>query len=77
MSLVFLRICPITGCKHNTHPILADLSQIKRHLKYDHDYKEKQETAFSLGLINSISEKRSPIWFVNALSDFSKMEKTS
>jgi len=73
MSLVCFRICPVLKCKYNTHPVLADSSQIKRHLKYDHDYKEKQETAFSLGLIGSIDEKRSPIWFVNSLSDFSKI----
>jgi len=76
MSLVCSRRCPVLRCKYNTHPVLADSSQIKRHLKYDHDYKEKQETAFSLGLINSINEKRSLTWFVNSLSDFSKMEKT-
>ena len=76
MSLVSLRRCPVLRCKYNTHPVLADSSQIKRHLKDDHDYKEKQETAFSLGLINSIDERRSPIWFVNSLSDFSRMEKT-
>jgi len=73
MSIVHLRKCPILGCKFNKNPQYADISQIKRHLKYDHDYKEKQETAFSFGLTNSTDEKRSPTWFVNSLSDFSKM----
>lgn len=69
-----MRICPIPGCKFHTYPVLADSSQIKRHLKYDHDYREKQETAFSLGLIDS-NEKHSPTWLVDSLSDFSKVEK--
>lgn len=75
MSLVSMRICPIPGCRFHTYPVLADSSQIKRHLKYDHDYREKQETAFSLGLVDSIYEKRSLTWLVDSLSDFSKVGK--
>ena len=71
MSVVSRRKCPIFGCKYNRNPIFADSLQIKRHIQFDHDYREKQETAFQLGLINSVAEKRSPIWFVNSLSDFS------
>ena len=68
-----MRKCPVLGCKFNTHPVPADSSQIKRHLKYDHDYREKQDTAFSLGLIYSTDEKRSPTWLVDSLSDFSRV----
>ena len=68
-----MRVCPIPGCRFHTHPVSADSSQIKRHLKYDHDYREKQETAFRLGLIDSPDEKRSPTWFVDSLSDFSRV----
>lgn len=74
MSLVTLRKCPILGCKFNHNPVPADLSQIKRHLKYDHDYKEKQLIAFSFGLTNSVNEKHSPTWFVNSLTNFTKVE---
>ncbi|MCH7560732.1 MAG: hypothetical protein IIC67_05095 [Thaumarchaeota archaeon] len=73
MSLVTIRPCPIPGCKFNRNPVASDLAQLKRHLKYDHDYKEKQETALSLGLIDSLYEKRSPSWFVDSLSDFSRV----
>ena len=75
MSLITIRRCPILGCKFNTHPVTADSSQIKRHLQYDHDYREKQETAFSLGLIYFINEKHSPTWLVDSLSEFSNVEK--
>ena len=68
-----MRICPVSRCKFHTHPVPADSYQIKRHLKFDHDYREKQETAFSLGLIDFIDEKRSSTWFVDALSYFSKI----
>ena len=68
-----MRICPILACKFNRNPVASDLAQLKRHLKYDHDYKEKQETAFTLGLIDSLYEKRSPSWFVDSLSDFSRV----
>lgn len=73
MSLIVMRKCPIQGCKFNTHPVPADSSQIKRHLKYDHDYREKQDTAFSLGIIYSTGEKRSSTWLVDSLSDFSRV----
>jgi len=73
MSLISLRKCPILGCKFNHKPVLADLTQLKRHLTYDHDYKEKQLTAFSLGLIDSPNENHSPTWFVNSLINFTKM----
>ena len=72
MSLVSLRRCPILGCKFNTNPVPADLIQIKRHLKYDHDYKEKQAAAFTFALTDSIYEKHSPTWFVNSLINFTK-----
>jgi len=62
-------------CKFHTHPVTADISQIKRHLQYDHDYREKQETAFSLGLIDFVDERRSPTWLVDSLSEFSNVEK--
>jgi hypothetical protein len=77
MSLVSLRKCPVSYCKFNHNPVFADLSQIKRHLKYDHDYKEKQFTAFSIGLTNTSDEKHSPTWFVNSLINFTKIEDRS
>ena len=73
MSLTVMRKCPVVGCEFNIRPVPADSSQIKRHLKYDHDYREKQETAFRLGIIDSPDEKRSPTWLVDSLSDFSRV----
>lgn len=70
-----MRRCPILGCKFNKNPQYADIFQIKKHLKYSHDYREKQETALNLNLINSIDEKHSPTWLVDSLSDFSRVEK--
>lgn len=74
MSLVSIRKCPVFGCKFHKHPVASDIYQLKRHLRYDHGYREKQETAFSLGLINSPNENRNPLWFVDSLSDFSGVE---
>ena len=73
MSLVFPCLCPVSECKYHTRLVYADFSQIKHHLRYDHDYREKQETAFRLGIINSPDEKRSPTWLVDSLSDFSRV----
>lgn len=73
MSLVFPCLCPVSKCKYNTRLVYADSSQIKHHLRCDHDYREKQETAFRLGIIDSPDEKRSPTWFVDSLSDFSRV----
>ncbi|PBO84909.1 MAG: hypothetical protein COA77_06625 [Thaumarchaeota archaeon] len=70
-----MRKCPVLGCKFNKNPQYADSFQIKRHLQYNHDYREKQETAFSLGLINFIDERRSSTWLVDSLFDFSSVEK--
>ena len=69
-----MRKCPVLGCKFNKNPQYADGSQIKKHLKFSHDYREKQETAVNLGLIN-FNEKRSPTWLIDSLSEFSKLEK--
>lgn len=73
MSLTVMRKCPVLGCKFNIHPVPADSSQIKRHLKFDHDYKQKQDTAFRLGIIYSVDERRSHLWFVDSLSDLSRV----
>ena len=73
MSLVSMRKCPVLGCKFNIHPVPADLFQLKKHIQFGHDYREKRETVFSLGLIDSLYEKRSLTWFVDSLSDFSKV----
>ena len=72
MSLISIRKCPVLGCKFNKNPQYADSLQIKNHLKFDHDYREKQDTAISLGLINR-DERRSPTWLINSLSEFSKV----
>lgn len=71
MSLVSIRKCPVLGCKFNKIPVASNISQFKKHIQFDHDYREKQETAFSLGLIDSLYENRSPSWFVDSLSEFS------
>lgn len=76
MSITSLRKCPVAGCKFNTRNVHADYSQIKKHLKYDHDYKEKQQAAHSFGLI-SLNEKRSPTWLVESLITFSNMGDSS
>jgi len=68
-----MRKCPVLGCRFNKTPVASDLSQIKKHIQYDHDYREKQETAISLGLIDSLYEKRSPSWLMDSLSEFSKV----
>lgn len=59
-------------CKFNTHTVHADIFQFKSHLR-KHEYREKQITAFELGLIDSISEKHSPEWFVEQLAQVSKL----
>ena len=73
MSLIIKRICPVLRCKFHTHPRYAELCHIKGHLKRDHDYKELQQTAFSLGLVNAVYDKRGVTWLVDSLSDFSRV----
>lgn len=74
MSLIVLRRCPIKGCRFNEHPVLADKASTKNHILRDHDYQEKQEAAFQLGIITSNYERRSPQWLAENLSEFSNGE---
>lgn len=71
MSLTVLRRCPISGCKHGHKLVYADKSQIKKHILYDHDYREKLDAAVDSGLIQNTSEHRSPLWLAESLSDLS------
>ena len=59
--------CPIPYCKFHCIVIDAEIAQSKAHIKHDHDYQELLETAFDLGIIHSLSERRSVIWLVNEL----------
>ncbi|MEM4379769.1 MAG: hypothetical protein QXL01_03680 [Thermoplasmatales archaeon] len=71
MSLTVLRKCPISNCRHNHKLVYADKSQIKNHILRDHDYHEKLEAAHDYGLIQDLSQRRSPDWLAESLTDFS------
>lgn len=73
MSLVILRKCPIEGCYHNTHPVYADKYQTKNHIS-QHDYKEKLESAYRLGIISGIEDRRAPQLLDEKLTEFSRSQ---
>lgn len=60
--------CLIGKCKQHDKVIEVEFLQAKNHIKYDHDYKEKQEKAFELGLISNIEERRSSEWFAEQIA---------
>lgn len=70
MSTVVLRKCPIDGCRYNTHPVYADKFSTKNHIR-QHDYKEKLEVSYKLGIISNTVDHRSPQWLDEKLTDFS------
>lgn len=71
MSLIVLRRCPIEGCRHNKHPVYADKSSTVNHI-HQHDYEEKLEAAYKLGIISNPEERRSPQWLDEKLAEFSR-----
>ncbi len=64
--------CPVESCKCHMSIIFAEISQIKNHLS-EHDYRELLEIAFNLGIISSLSERRSPKWLIDELFHAGKM----
>lgn len=70
MSQAVLTRCPIDLCKFHYRPIYADKFTIKNHIKH-HDYKELQQTAFNLGLLEDSQEHRGVNWLVEHLTELS------
>jgi len=70
MGQAVLTKCVVDRCGFNNKPIYADKPTIKNHVKH-HDYKELQETAFKLGLLEDPQERRSVDWLVNNLTELS------
>ena len=70
MSQAIPTKCPIELCKFHEKLIYTDKSKIKNHIKH-HDYKELQETAFKLGLLEDPQERRSVNWLVDRLTELS------
>lgn len=66
--------CPIDHCRFHNKPIYADKSTIKNHIKH-HDYKELQQTAFELGLLEDPQERRSVNWLVDHLTELSIVQE--
>ena len=71
MSLVSLRKCPIEGCHYNKHPVYANSKSTKNHIN-QHDYQEKLEASYKLGIISNITERRAPQWLDEKLTEFSR-----
>lgn len=74
MSKFRLCKCTIENCKLCNHVIYAELSHFKGHLK-DHDYKELQQMAHHLGLLEYPSERRSPQWLVDRIAEASTIRE--
>ena len=62
--------CLVEDCRFYQKPIVTDSAYFKGHLK-EHDCKELQETASKLGLLEYPSERRSPKWLVDRLTETS------
>ena len=67
MSRVNPYKCPVSDCKIHHKVIYSEEGHFKRHLR-DHDYTELLETAVSFHLINSITDRRSPMWLIEHLA---------
>ena len=61
--------CPIDDCRFHFKMIIGSLSLLKNHIFRDHDYREKQETAVKLGVIEGLQERRSPKWLSDHLAE--------
>jgi len=68
VTIFHLMNCPVQPCKFHHRIIKGPLSLLKNHIFRDHDYIEKLKTAVSFGLIQSIQEKRSPLWLAEQLA---------
>ena len=74
MGQAVLTKCTVDPCGFNNKPIYADKSTIKNHIKH-HDYKELQQTAFKLGLLEDPQERRSVDWLVDRLTELSIVQE--
>jgi len=68
MTIFHFLKCPIENCKYHYRIIEGPLSILRNHIFRDHDYFEKLKTAFQLGLIQSLQERRSPYWLADQLT---------
>ena len=69
MSIFRKMFCPIPYCKFRNKIIDGPISLLKNHIFRDHDYREKQETAVKLGVIEGLQERRSPKWLSDHLAE--------
>jgi len=61
--------CVIYGCRCSRSEFYADIIQVRIHLWRDHDYKELQQAAFRLGLLQQFLEFREKMWLVRTLAE--------
>ncbi|MGI0023488.1 MAG: hypothetical protein ACRD9Q_11610 [Nitrososphaeraceae archaeon] len=61
--------CIILGCQFYGHLKLADIQQIRRHLRKKHDYKDLQKVAFEHEIIQSLTDNRGQEWLIDKVAD--------
>ena len=59
-------VCPVSDCRCHNTILYAEIAQSKGHLK-TYDYRILLETAYNLGIISSLDERRSVNWLVDEL----------
>jgi len=62
--------CPVKDCKFHYLRIEGPYSLLRDHIFRDHDYAEKTKTAFEIGLIESLEDRRSSKWLAENLASW-------
>ena len=70
MTRTQLYKCVIRGCRFSRSELYADITQVRKHLWRDHDFKELQQAAFRLGLLKQPLEFREKIWLAGTLAEY-------
>ena len=68
MCSLYSTVCPIESCKKHFKIIICSLKDLQNHIFFDHDYQQKLQTAFNLGIISNITDHRSALWLSEELA---------
>ena len=69
MSKTRLCTCVIPGCQFYGQLMLANIEQIRWHLRRKHDYKDLQKGAFEHEIIQSLTDNRGQEWLIDKVAD--------
>lgn len=67
--------CIIPGCQFYSQLKMADIEQIRRHLRRRHDYKDLQKVALEHDIIQSLTDNRGQEWLIAKVADACLMKE--